>query len=182
MVYEGIIAGQYVDLRSAAEDDAEFTLLLRRDPDVCRGMPRLEHTVEQQREWICRQRMDAESYFFVAWDKQGRRIGTISIYNIAGDAAEMGRIAMKGNALQTLEAKLLATRFAFYTLGLERSYGYVFADNTRAIKLARLFGNKLSEPMEQGGRTIYKTENARDDFSAAEKDIKKFLYRDNGRV
>ena len=32
MVYEGVLEGRYVDLRSVIEDDAKFTLSLRQDP------------------------------------------------------------------------------------------------------------------------------------------------------
>ena len=34
MVYEGVLEGRYVDLRSVIEDDAKFTLSLRQDPPV----------------------------------------------------------------------------------------------------------------------------------------------------
>ena len=52
MFYDGILEGRFVDLRSAAEGDAEFTLKIRQDPEFIKFLPKIENTTEQQRAWI----------------------------------------------------------------------------------------------------------------------------------
>ncbi len=176
------IYGCYVDLRSCTECDAEFTRSIRKDPDFARFFPAIENTIEQQRQWICLQREKKGDYFFVVWDKQENRIGTISIYDVDGNHAESGRLAIKGgNPFQAIEAQLLSFRFAFETLNLECIDGFIFSENSRAIRFNRMFGGKhYPAEIDSDGRSIVRIENWREDFFEAETRIKKMLYRKKG--
>ena len=102
MFYEEILEGRYVDLISATVKDVEFTWNIRRDPNFAIFFPKFDNTLEQQKAWICSQRNEPGDYFFVIWDKEGNRIGVIGLYNIKKDECEAGRIAVRGNAFQSI--------------------------------------------------------------------------------
>lgn len=174
------IEGRYVDLRSCTEDDAEFTRAIRKDPEFVKYLPAIDNTVEQQKAWIRSQREKEGDYFFVVWDKEGNRIGTISIYDVNGDHAESGRLAIKGdNAFQGIEAQILSFRFAFGVLGLECIDGFIFADNERAIRFNKQFAGRHYPPeTDENGRTIIRIENWREDFEKVDKKLSSILYRE----
>lgn len=148
MVYNGIIEGRYVNLRSVEERDAEFTLSLRQDPNLTKYLPKLDITLEQQIIWIRKQRNQEGDYYFVVENKKGEKIGVIGVYNVDGDCAETGRIAMIGNAFESIEAQLLSFDFAFVILKLEKTVNYVMADNIHALRFSQMFGSQSSEPFE----------------------------------
>lgn len=177
MIYDGIIKGRYVDLRSATVEDAEFTLAVRQDPEFNKYLPRVNNTIEQQAAWISRQREKQGDYFFVVCDKEGNPIGTISIYDIEGDHAEAGRLTMRGNAFQSIEAQLLSFHFGFNELGLKNIVSYIYADNARALRFTQQFGGVLQEPEEKDGHLECKAINSKEDFDACEKKLRALLYR-----
>lgn len=174
------IEGRYVDLRSCTEDDAEFTREIRKDPEFVKFLPVVNNTMEQQKAWIRSQRKKPGDYFFVVWNKKGNRIGTISIYDVDGDYAESGRLAIKGdNAFQGIEAQILSFRFAFGVLGLKCINGFIFADNERAIRFNKQFGGRHYPPeTDENGRMIIKIKNWREDFEKVDKKLSSILYRE----
>lgn len=178
MVYDGVIEGRYVDLRSATVEDAEFTLAVRQDPGNNKYLPRVNNTLEQQIAWISKQREKQGDYFFVVWDKEGNRIGTIGIYDIDGDHAEAGRLIMRGNAFQSIEAQLLSFHFGFNELGLKNIISYIYADNTRALRFTQQFGGVLHEPEERNGHMESKATNSKEDFDVCEKKLSELIYRE----
>ena len=180
MVYDGVLEGKYVDLKSCTEDDAEFTRAIRKDPQFADCFPAFDNTIEEQRAWIRKQRIKEGDYFFVVWDKQGNRIGTISVYDVNGNHAESGRLAIKAqNPFQPLEAQILCFRFAFGYLKLECIDGYIFADNERAIRYNKQFGGKQYTPEpDETGRLIVRFENWRSDFEKVDQKFSRMLYRD----
>ena len=179
MVYDGVIEGRYVDLRSATEVDAEFTLAVRQDPEFNKYLPRVNNTLEQQKAWIKKQREKEGDYFFVVWDKGGERLGTISIYDIQGDQAEAGRLTMRGNALQSVEAQLLSFYFGFNDLGLKEIVSYIYAENARALRFTQQFGGLLHEPFEnENGQMECKATNSKEDFDTCEKKLSALIYRE----
>ena len=183
MVYEKAIEGKYVTLRSCTEEDAEFTLGIRKDPDFVDCFPPLDITFDQQKAWISKQREKPGDYFFVVWDKEGNRIGTISIYGVEGKRAESGRLAIKGtNPFQAIEAQILSFRFAFGELGLECIDGYIFADNDRAIRFNKQFAGHHHEPeLDEDGREIIRIENWKEDFEKVDKRLSSILYREKNK-
>lgn len=173
------IEGRYVVLRSCTEDDAEFTRDIRKDPEFAKYLPQIDNTLDQQKVWIKSQREKPGDYFFVVWDTQDNRIGTISIYDVNGKHAESGRLAIKGdNAFQGIEAQILSFRFAFGKLGLECIDGYIYADNERAIRFNKQFGGRHYPPEDnENGRKIIRIENWREDFEQSDKKLSSILYR-----
>ena len=183
MIYNGIISGRYVDLRSATLDDAEFTLNIRLDPEIKKRFPPFDSNLEKQKIWLSNQMQKDNDYFFVIIDKQNnQRIGTISIYDINYEKleAENGRLVVKSdNPLHSSEAFLLLNRFSFHELGLERVYGFILGDNQRSQNFNKFFGSIVHEPefSEKLNHIIVRTELFKKDFLKVEQKIEKFLYR-----
>lgn len=175
------IAGRYVDLRSCTEDDAEFTRDIRKDPEFVKFLPEIDNTIEEQKSWIRRQRKKEGDYFFVVWDKEEKRIGTISIYDVHGDRAESGRLVIKGsNPFQGIEAQLLIYKFAYDVVGLNYVDGYIWADNSRAIRFSKQFGDIQSPPeIDENGQRIVKIRNCKENFEEMQKKIGSMIYRKN---
>ena len=180
MVYDGILEGKYVDLKPCTEDDAEFTRAIRRDPEFAKFLPAINNTIEEQKSWIRHQREKDGDYFFVVWDKEGNRIGTISIYDVHGNRAESGRLAIKGdNPFMGIEAQILAFRFAYGFLKLECLDAFIFADNERGIRFNKQFGGRHYPPKtDENGREIIPVENWREDFEKVDKEYSSILYRE----
>lgn len=178
MVYEKVISGKLVDLKAAEIDDAEFTLSIRQDPEMTKYLPRIDISLEQQIQWIQAQREKESGYFFVVWDKQGNRLGTIGIYNIEGNTGEGGRLALYGDSFQKIEAGLLMSEFEFEVLHLERVIGWVEADNAPAMRWNKWFGTKISEPeTDERGKMIRRLELTRDNAEAARKKIRSIMEK-----
>lgn len=178
MVYDKVLEGKYVDLKACTEDDAEFTLSLRKDPKLGKYFPKVDHSVEDQKAWIRSQRKQEGDYFFVVWNKAGERIGTIAVYNIENGEGEGGRIIIKSkDAFDVFEAQMLLNRFAFDTLGLKVMKGFVFANNKRALRYNKQVCGTLFNPeIDETGREIIRLETSREDFKVIDKKISGFLY------
>ena len=178
MVTEDII-GKYVTLRSAAEEDAAFALAIRQDPNMTKFLPRLEISLEQEIDWIRRQRKMQGDYFFIVRNKKEERVGVLGLYDFRNDTAGIGRVAMKGGFRANREAFLLTMRFAFKNLGLKKLDDWVYAENERAIKFFQFFGAHMDEPQFDEQRKIFlrKFHYMSNAFDDMEERVKKILDR-----
>lgn len=178
MIYEKIIEGTYVNLKSVDIEDAEFTREIRQDPVFSSFIPQIQNSLEQQKNWIIQQRKKEGDYFFVVWDKENNRLGTISIYDVECNHAEAGRLVMRGNAFQNIEAQLLSFQFAFDVLGLDYLISYIYEDNERALRFNKQFGGRFcGNRVTTDGRKEVMTINSNDAFKESLKKLKKMLYR-----
>lgn len=176
MVYDKVISGNLVDLKAVEIKDAQFTLAIRQDPQITKYLPRIDITLDQQIQWIKKQREEENGYFFVVWDKQGNRLGTIGIYDINGNMGEGGRLALYGDSFQKIEAGLLMSEFEFEVLHLDYVIGWVEADNISAIRWNKWFGGVLSETeVDKQGRRIRRLYTTRDNASIARERIRSIM-------
>lgn len=177
MTYEKKIKGQFVYLKSVTIDDADFTLALRQNPALTKYLPKLDITLEQQKNWINTQREKTGDYFFIVRNNLGNPIGTVSIYNVTGDESESGRLALTGNALENTEAVMLLFRFAFNVLGLKKITGYIVDGNKRAIRFNQLFGYEIGQREKgENGEIIRRGVLTVRAFHEAEETLHKLLY------
>ncbi len=182
MFYDGVLEGRFVELRSAVGSDAEFTLKVRQDPEFIRFLPKIENTLDQQKAWIKNQQTQEGDYFFVVWNKKKERIGTIGLFDIKDHTCEAGRLAVRGNAFESIEAQLLSFQFAFKGLHMELVNNYIYIDNERALRFSKQFGGILveeesEEQVIKGGQICQKVIITKEDFAAASKKLSKMLYR-----
>lgn len=119
MIYDGIIKGIGVNLRPVEETDAEFTYWLRQDKERTKYVHSVNGTVEDQKEWIKKQRVREGDYFFIVEDKQGTPLGTVGYYDIVHNNGEMGRMVINGNFSQNCDAIIQLRRFAFEIIGAD---------------------------------------------------------------
>ncbi len=150
MIWEQSIEGRYVTLQSVREEDAAVVLDIRQDPKLTKYLPRLDITIAEQQDWIREQREREGDYYFLSWSKKGEPVGTIRIYHIdpVRLSGETGSLALRGNAMENLETKLLCEDFAFRTLGLKETISVVNAENRQALRFAQLFGVQFDEPSD----------------------------------
>lgn len=119
MVYDGIIEGIGVNLRAVTEDDAEFTFRLRQDKERTKFLHSVNGTVEDQRNWIRKQRAKEGDYYFIVEDKNGTPLGTVGYYDLIGVNGETGRLVINGSTAQNCDAILLLRKFAFEIMGAD---------------------------------------------------------------
>lgn len=134
------LEGKYVNLRSVTEDDAQFILDIRNNPQISKYLPPLNVTVEQQRQWISKQRADKDSYYFIIETPTGNPLGTLSVYDIVDNHAETGRTCCLGEPYHSIEASALLTDFIFNILGLDYNTCWVYEDNKAVISLNQSLG------------------------------------------
>ena len=181
MIIEGFLEGKYVDLKPCTEDDAEFTRDIRKDPGFVKYLPEIDNSIDQQKAWIKSQRAKDGDYFFVVWDKAGNRIGTVSVFDIVGKTGKTGRLALKGNALQNIEAQYLSFDFAFNTLNIQGLWGFIYTENHRAIRFAQTFGVTIEDPKESDtGRSIREVWFYKNNFIKQVNTIHRMIYRERG--
>lgn len=178
MIWEKDLIGKYVVLRYVKEEDAEKVLSIRQDRELTKFLPRLDITVEEQRKWIKKQQNTEGDYYFAVWNHAEEMIGTIRVYNILNGEAETGSLAIRGNAFENLEAKLLCEDFMWDTLGIEKSIGVVNYKNIQAQKFAKLFGVEFDEPSddERGFKCVI-GHNSKERSVAYRNKIRKMLYK-----
>ena len=129
------MTGVRVTLRCAEEGDAEFTRMIRRDPQLTKYIPVIQGTLEDQICWLRKQREKKDDYFFVIEEHSGKSIGTVSCYDIDTESAvcEVGRYISYGNSMENVEAVLLLLDFVFGDLRMksvilnndERNHGII---------------------------------------------------------
>lgn len=129
MVYDKIIEGLTVNLRAVEVDDAEITFSMRSDSEKTKYMHPAYGTVENQMEYIKKQREKDGDYLFVVTDKEGKIIGMRGIYDVSNDHAESGRTIGYGDAFQNMEALILGLDFAFDILGVNKIFMDAAVDN-----------------------------------------------------
>ena len=147
MIYDGIVKGKYVCLRSIEEKDAPRILEMRADYEYTKYLgPPLDSDVEHEEAWIRSLRDKSDDYTFVSIDSEGKIVGKIALMDIADGNACSGRFLMYGNALQSIETSYLMKVFAFDILKLEYIRAYIDPRNKRALRLSEMEGMTFSNP------------------------------------
>lgn len=140
MVYEGIIEGLTINMRSVMPEDAETTYMMRMDEEKVKFMHKISGTVDDQRNYIIDQNVKPGDYLFLVLDKEGKPIGMRGIYDVKENSAESGRTIGYGNAFQNIEALLLGFDFAFETLGVDRVLMDAASDNASVRGIQQQIG------------------------------------------
>lgn len=142
MVFDGILYGKTVRLRSVDESDAVITLKMRLNAYVNQYLTKIDNDVEKQREFINKQRVSDGDYLFIAENKDGVPIGMRRIYHVSpkGDTCYTGSLIGLGNAVQNTEIALMGYDFAFQILGVKKIFLEAVADNENVINSQKRYG------------------------------------------
>lgn len=183
MIYDKMICGRYVDIRSASLNDAEQTLKLRQDPQKTIFLHQLDNEIDKQKRWLKNQMEKPGDYFFVILDKKNNIIGTIGIYDIEGEKGHSGRLLSYGNSVQSFEGMLLAIRFAFNYLVLDELWGDVDVRNISALEFNKMFGFQFDDLVYDSelNRQVLYGILYKSDFKNYERKIERFIYRNQSK-
>ena len=142
MVYDSIIEGLTVKLRSIEESDAEVTYKMRTDPEKTRFVHQITGTVEDQRNYIKRQRTLPGDYLFMVENLKGEPIGMKGVYNHdpVKKTVETGRFIGYGSQVENIEALKLSFDFVFDILGVDKIIMAALENNKVMLGIQKRFG------------------------------------------
>jgi hypothetical protein len=139
-----------VDFRLVNEEDAEFIVKLRTDPQLNRFLHATDCSIEKQKEWIReykkRESEGIDYYFYYSQD--GTPIGVNRVYDIHDDRGTGGSwICQKGLSMELpIITFIILREIMFEQIDLEYDYFDVRKDNKQVIKMHLLFGaDKIGE-------------------------------------
>lgn len=155
MVYEGILKGRFVYLKSITLDDAQFSFDIRSAPENRETVGVLAKSVEDQRKFIEWQMKEPNDYYFVVYNRKGEKIGLYGLYNIQGDMCEVGREVNIGSCVEVLETQVLALDFAMDVLGLKRICYVIYANNKNNLSNQRHFKVEPIKKIIRSGTEAY---------------------------
>lgn len=142
MVYEGVIKGRFVELKSITLDDARFSYDIRADEKNRDTVGVVAKSLEDQIDYLKWQINEPDDYYFVVYNRKGEKIGLIGIYDIQGDSAEIGREVSYGNCVEVIESEILAEDFAMDVLGLKSLHSVIYANNIKHLNNQKHNGQK----------------------------------------
>lgn len=133
MIYDKIICGKFVDMRSITLEDAEFSYNIRADKKNRETVGQLAASIEKQKQFIEWQMQEPNDYYFVVLNKKGEKIGLIGIYDIQDNIGEFGREVSYGNPMQTMEAEILLEDFCRDVLHLKKICWVIYLNNRKHL-------------------------------------------------
>lgn len=143
----------YLDL--VEEEDAEFILKLRRNPELNEYISDTDTNLEKQKEWIKsykkKEKESKEFYFIVKKRNELTPCGTVRIYNINGGIATWGSFILSKERPNgaSYEVVLETIKFAFEKLNLKKILLDVRKENRKAIYVYEKMGFiKYKEDLE----------------------------------
>ena len=185
MVYDGVIEGVTVRMRSIEERDAEATFAMRSDAEKSRYVHGARGTVEDQRAFIRDQRERVGDWLFVVEDLCGKPIGMKGIYGLSDDGktVESGRLMNFGSQAQGVEALCLGFDFAFGTLGVETVVMSVLSENSNMRGIQGRIGARVmrSEYNPEFGCDSIWSELSREDWERSRPRLMRLIGRFAGR-
>ena len=181
MVYDRVIEGKTVRLRSVEERDADITFRMRSDPEKSRFIHATTGTVEDQLEYIKRQREKKGDYLFLIEDLEGNPIGVKGLYNFVPEKREVesGRFIGFGSQIQNMEALLLSYIFAFDVLNVDKISMAALENNSLMLGIQKKLGvvftyKDIPEGMDNYNLHSYLTREA---FSTSRPKIQRLIDR-----
>lgn len=177
MVYDSIIKGKFVTLRSINPDDAEFSYNIRADKKNRDTVGQLASSIEAQRDYIINQMKKPGDYYFVVLNNNNERIGLIGVYDIHGEMGEIGREVNVGEPMETLEASLLINDFCRNVLKLKKLCYVIYSNNKKNISNVKKRGGNFIGYVERSGVKALYYEDELSNTIESENKIRKMLER-----
>ena len=134
------VCGYNIRLRPVELVDAEFIIYLRNLPHAAGTVGDTVPDVLAQRRWIESSWQRPGDYYLMVETNNGKRIGTIGIYDVANGTGEWGRWITLPGVLAGLPSAVLIHDLAFNHLAVQELRGCVVSDNLRVISFHRKFG------------------------------------------
>ena len=137
-------------VRLINENDADFILSLRANPNRTKHMITLDYNLESQRKWIQeykKREKEGRDYYFIYTNAEGTPIGVNRASSVdfnTKTSKSSSWITIEGLKSEPLKMLIIGNEIIFNLIGVETSWGEVKKDNYRAIKIFKLFGYKLN--------------------------------------
>lgn len=155
MVYDGVIKGRFVELKSITLDDAQFSYDIRADEKNRDTVGVVAKSLEEQINYLKWQINEPDDYYFVVYNRKGEKIGLIGLYDIQGNTAEIGREVSYGNCVEVIESEILVEDFAMDVLGLKKLRSVIYANNTKHLNNQKHAGAKPVKKVIRSGVESY---------------------------
>lgn len=150
LIYPERLQGKYVNLREVEIDDAAFILSLRTDEKKSRFLHKTENNIQKQIDYIKRYKTLENEWYFIIENKSHNPIGTVRIYDVRPPIFTGGSWLMKDGVSpeETIEGDLILKRYAFETLGFEKSCFDVRKKNKKVVRYHKMCGAKIVDENE----------------------------------
>jgi RimJ/RimL family protein N-acetyltransferase len=143
LLKEQVVTGRYLNLRISRQQDAEFILQLRLNPQLNKFIGKTDPDVEKQRQWLQKSLDSNNDFNFIIEDKNSIPFGTIAVYNInySDLTAEWGRWILQPFApfCFPIESAVLLLYFAFRKLKLRKLHGGANNLNKHIVDFHKLY-------------------------------------------
>lgn len=153
-------------VRLVNENDADFILSLRTNPNRTKYMLTLDNEIESQKKWIQeykKREKEGLDYYFIYSNAEGKPIGLNRVshldYNVK-TAKTSSWIAVEGLKYEPLIMILLGNEIVFNLIEIEATWGELHKNNSSAFKILKLFGYKLKDD----GTEYYRSSLIKSDF------------------
>jgi|InofroStandDraft_1065614.scaffolds.fasta_scaffold39915_2 Acetyltransferases, including N-acetylases of ribosomal proteins len=184
-VYNKILLGKTVKMRAIEETDAEITYNMRNNVEKSKFLNSPPGSIQEQREYIIKQRNTPGDYYFIIEDFNGNIIGMKAFYGYCQEkkSVESGRFMGFGNQIQHIEALVIGFDFAFDILGVNKVIMTVIERNQSMYSLQKRMGAKETGRiyMPEFGCDSIHSELTRDSYLHARKKAEKLIERFTGR-
>lgn len=153
MIYEDVLKGRFVDLRSITLDEAdvEFSYQIRKEGKNCSTVGQLAPTPQEQKKFLEWQVRQPNDYYFVVCNKKGERVGLIGVYNIRDGIGEVGREVNDGTPMEAMEAEVLLEEFYRNTLKLKKIETVVYMHNKKQLSVQKKRGFEIKKIVMRNG-------------------------------
>lgn len=140
------VVGSNIVLRDATKEDAAFILELRTDSKKSTHISKTSNDLKQQEAWLEKYGNDNEQVYFIIFNKQDERVGTVRLYDIKNDSFCWGSWILKNGTPSSyaIESALLVYHFAL-SLGFEKAHFDVRKGNQSVWKFHERFGAQKVE-------------------------------------
>lgn len=153
MIYEKVISGKFVDLKSITldDEDVEFSYQIRREEKNRETVGQPASCLSEQRKFIEWQINQPDDYYFVVWNKKGERVGLIGVYDIHDGVGEVGREVSDGTPMEAMEAKVLLEDFYKEVLNLKKVTAVIYMSNERQLSNQKKLGFTMKKKVNRNG-------------------------------
>ncbi len=122
-----------IRLRPVSMDDASFIHELRSSPELSKYIGEIDPRISVHRLWLMQYLLSENDYYFCIELLSGKRIGTISVYNIEGGRGNWGRWIISPSVPAAAASVWLILHVAFDILELSEVYSNTVIDNASVI-------------------------------------------------
>lgn len=145
------ISSRTIHFKLVKEEDAEFILSLRCDDELNKFLSKTSVSLQDQANWIkkykLREEAKEEYYFIIYRNDNGKKIGTVRLYDFKYDNSSFcwgsWLLSKDKTRYAAIESAFLIYKVAFEYLGFSRSHFDVRKENVKVIDFHTKMGAKL---------------------------------------